>query len=318
MRVLAAAYLDRLCRRRQPGSDRAVMVGGRGVRLGRESAVRAGELFVAVVLDAGRGGERAEGLVRAASTVEREWLPVELLRSSRELHWDDANERVAARAVVRLEDLVLEEKEIPIDDSEGAAALLAERAAADLERALALDRPELAGLRQRLEFLARVRPNLEMPRFDTQVRALIPSLASGKRSYAELRKLAWNELVLGGLDRSQRAALERDAPERIELPSGSRIRVDYSAPDRPVLAARIQELFGLAETPRLAGDRIPLLLHLLAPSGRPQQVTQDLASFWANTYPEVRKELAGRYPKHAWPANPLQAPPRRRRHRRSG
>ncbi len=130
LRAIAAAFLDRLCRRREAGSDRAVMVGGRGVRLGRESVVRDAELFVAVALDAGRAGERAEGLVRAASAVERDWLPPELVHATRELAWDDARERVVARAVVRFEDLILEEKEIPIDDREAASALLAERAAA--------------------------------------------------------------------------------------------------------------------------------------------------------------------------------------------
>ena len=104
---------------------------------------------------------------------------------------------------------------------------------------------------------------------------------------------------------------EREAPERILVPSGSRIRIDYSG-ERPILAARIQEMFGLAETPRLARGRVPLLLHLLAPSGRPQQVTDDLESFWANTYAVVRKELRRRYPKHAWPEDPLTASPTRK------
>jgi ATP-dependent helicase HrpB len=102
------------------------------------------------------------------------------------------------------------------------------------------------------------------------------------------------------------------------VPSGARVRIDYSDPERPVLAVRIQELFGLAETPRLAGGRTPLLLHLLAPNGRPQQVTDDLASFWRNTYPQVRRELAGRYPKHAWPENPATATPGRRPRQRRG
>jgi len=317
LRAIAAAYLDRLCRRREAGSDRAVMVGGRGVRLGRESVVRDAELFVAVALDAGRAGERAEGLVRAASTVERGWLPPELVQAARELAWDDARERVVARAVVRLEDLVLEEKEVPIDDRDAAAALLAERAAADLERALGLGRPELRSLRERLLFLNRSQPAHALPDFEQHLRTLLPAAASGRRSYAELQALPLGELFLSTLERAHRAALERDAPERIEVPSGSRIKIDYSDPARPVLAVKIQELFGLAATPRLAGGRVPLLLHLLAPNGRPQQVTHDLASFWANTYPAVRRELAGRYPKHAWPEDPASARPERRPRRRT-
>src|SRR5207249_4270927 len=103
--------------------------------------------------------------------------------------------------------------------------------------------------------------------------------------------------------------VDRDAPERIQVPSGSRIAVRYEEGRTPVLAVRIQELFGLADTPRVASGRVKVLLHLLAPNSRPQQVTDDLASFWANTYPGVRKELRARYPKHAWPEDPLSALP---------
>ena len=110
--------------------------------------------------------------------------------------------------------------------------------------------------------------------------------------------------------------MEREAPERLPVPSGSRIALQYEHGRPPVLAVRIQEVFGLADTPRVAGGRVPVLLHLLAPNYRPQQVTDDLASFWANTYPQVRKELRARYPKHAWPEDPWSAPAERRPRRR--
>ncbi len=320
LRAITAAYLDRLCRRREAGSDRGVMVGGRGVRLGRESAVRDAELFVAVAIDAGRAGERAEALVRAASAVERTWLPPELVRASRELLWDEARERVVARAVVRFEDLVLEEKEVPLDaagtEAAAVAALLAERAAGDLDRALDLQDEKRRDLGRRVDFLRRRRPDLQLPSLAERLRELLPQLTLGKRSCLEIRSLPLDEVFLGTLDRTQRQALDREAPERFEVPSGSRIRIDYSDPERPVLAVQIQELFGLAATPRIAGGRVPLLLHLLAPNGRPQQVTDDLASFWASTYPIVRRELAGRYPKHAWPPDPARASPERRPQRR--
>lgn len=118
------------------------------------------------------------------------------------------------------------------------------------------------------------------------------------------------------LDHRQLAALEREAPERLEVASGSKVRLAYEPGRPPVLAVRIQEMFGAAETPRVAGGRVPVLLHLLAPNRRPQQVTGDLASFWRNTYPQVRRELAGRYPKHAWPEDPLTARPEHRPRRR--
>ena len=115
-------------------------------------------------------------------------------------------------------------------------------------------------------------------------------------------KLTWEQL----------RSLDRHAPERLEVPSGSSIRLQYEAGRAPVLAARIQEMFGLAETPRVAGGRVAVVVHLLAPNGRPQQVTEDLASFWKNTYVEVRKELRTRYPRHSWPEDPLTATPEKR------
>ncbi|MGA1490073.1 MAG: ATP-dependent helicase C-terminal domain-containing protein, partial [Planctomycetota bacterium] len=147
---------------------------------------------------------------------------------------------------------------------------------------------------------------------------LPPARCAGRRSVAELRRAPLVDFVRGLLEADQWRALERGAPERIEVPSGSRIRIDYS-PDRPpILAVRIQEIFGWTETPRLAEGRAPLLLHLLAPNHRPQQVTDDLRSFWENTYPVVRKELRRRYPRHAWPEDPWTAQAEKRPRRRGG
>jgi ATP-dependent helicase HrpB len=114
------------------------------------------------------------------------------------------------------------------------------------------------------------------------------------------------------LTHEQRQAVEREAPERLQVPSGSRLPLRYEVGRAPVLAARIQELFGLRDTPCIAACRVRVLLHLLGPNYRPQQVTDDLASFWANTYPQVRKDLRARYPRHAWPEDPLSAEPERR------
>jgi ATP-dependent helicase HrpB len=134
---------------------------------------------------------------------------------------------------------------------------------------------------------------------------------------AELRQADLGGAIRGLLTHAQRVALEREAPPRVRLPTGREAPVTYE-PDRPPsVAARIQELFGLVETPRLAGGRVPLVVQLLAPNQRPVQVTDDLASFWRTTYFEVRKQLRGRYPKHPWPDDPLAATPSGRavRHR---
>jgi ATP-dependent helicase HrpB len=118
------------------------------------------------------------------------------------------------------------------------------------------------------------------------------------------------------LSHVQRQAVEREAPEHLLVPSGNRLALHYEVGRPPVLAVRIQEMFGLAETPRIAAGRVRVLLQLLAPNNRPQQVTDDLASFWTNTYPLVRKDLRARYPKHAWPEDPWSAKPKSRPRRK--
>jgi ATP-dependent helicase HrpB len=170
----------------------------------------------------------------------------------------------------------------------------------------------------RLRCLRDWMPELKLPAMGpAELREVLTWLCSGRRSFAELRSADWLCAIESRLTFAQRQAVDREAPERLTVPSGSRITLQYEVGRPPMLAVRIQELFGLAETPRIAGGRVPVLLHLLAPNFRPQQVTDDLASFWRNIYPQIRKELRARYPKHSWPEDPLTAHaergPRRRR-----
>jgi ATP-dependent helicase HrpB len=317
-RALLAAFPDRLARRRATGDPRGVMVGGRGVRLGAESGVTRPELFLCLDLDAGRRGERAEARVRIASAVELAWLPPEGLLREETLRYDADRDRVVATRRTMFADLALEESELPVGDQAATVETLVRAARERPAAAIPLDEEPLATLLARVRALREWMPELALPPLDhDQLAALLPALAAGRRSLAELRAAAWAESVRGLLTASQRAALEREAPERIAVPSGSRIALRYEPGRPPVLAARIQELFGLRETPRVAAGRVPVLLHLLAPNRRPQQVTDDLASFWRTGYPQVRKELRARYPRHAWPEDPLSAvpevrPPRRR------
>lgn len=316
-RALLAAFPDRLVRRRSEDPERGVMLGGRGVRLAPESGLRSltdNELFVAVELTEGR---HAEALVRQASAVHRDWLAPRFLDTREEVAFDRERQRVLATRRTTWQGLVIDEVACPVSDGEQAASVLAAAAQEVLQEALPHDAPEVAGFLTRLRCLAAWRPELQLPRYDQdELRELLPTLCSGKRSFAELRRVSLLEVLEGGLDWPQRQALDRDAPDRLPLPSGSKVRLQYEEGKPPVLAARIQELFGLGETPRVAGGKVPVLLHLLAPNMRPQQVTEDLESFWHNTYPQVRKELQGRYPKHAWPEDPWTATPERRPQRR--
>ncbi len=305
LRALFAAYPDRLARRREPGSRRGLMSGGRGVVLHEASAVTDAELFLCLDLDAGSGGD---AVVRMASKVERDWLPEGELDRAVEVRFHD--ERVSAVRVTRWHDLVLDETPAGLPADGSAEALLAREAAAGLDLAVG----DAARLLARLDCLRAWMPELGLPPLDW--RDCLPDLCRGLRSFDELRRAPLEDWLRARLGHGHLRDLDRHAPERITVPSGSRVALSYEPGKAPVLAVRMQELFGVAETPRVAGGRVPVLLHLLAPNRRPQQVTDDLASFWRNVYPRVRRELRARYPRHSWPEDPAAADPERRPRRK--
>jgi ATP-dependent helicase HrpB len=312
-RSLLAAFPDRLARRRGPRDETALMggtSGGAGVKLAPESVLRAytseDGLFLALDVSGARPGDPrfTESLVRQAVAVEASWIPEELRETRVETELDPESGRVKARRRTRVAGLVIDEAEVPAP-AEDAARVLAEAAAEDPEGFLPLDEPAVASFLSRLRFLAHARPELELPTFERdELVALLPPLTAGRRSREDLRRAPLLETLKGGLSWNRLQLLDEQAPERLRVPSGRHHQVTYEPGKPPVLAVRIQEMFGATETPTVAGGRVKVLLHLLAPNYRPQQVTDDLAGFWVRTYPEVRKELAGRYPKHAWPEEP--------------
>jgi ATP-dependent helicase HrpB len=229
------------------------------------------------------------------------------------VEFDADTERVTAMRRLRFADLVLEETPAALPDGEETARVLTIAATERLERVIPAEDSPAGSYRIRVRCLREWMPELQLPSFDNEdLQALLLWLSPGCRSFADLRRADWLNAFQGRLTHAQRQAVEREVPERLVVPSGSRIAIRYELGRPPVLAARIQEVFGLVDTPRIAGGRVPVLMHLLAPNHRPQQVTDDLASFWANTYPQVRKELRARYPKHAWPEDPLHAVPESR------
>jgi ATP-dependent helicase HrpB len=166
----------------------------------------------------------------------------------------------------------------------------------------------------RYEFVRSSLPELGWPELgEPEFQQLLPRLCEGCREVAQVRQAAKVPLLEDLLAPAQRRELNQSAPAALRIPSGRLVNLIYEPGRPPVLAARIQELFGWKETPRVARGRVPILLHLLAPNHRPAQITSDLASFWATTYHQVRKELRGRYPKHDWPENPQAAQPRSNR-----
>jgi ATP-dependent helicase HrpB len=309
LRALLAAFPDRVALRRDADPTKGLMVGGRGVRLAPWCAVSGADLFLCIDVDA----DPRETLVRQASAIQRDWLPVEAVQSKIEIYFDESRERVRARKRVYYEDLMLEENDAALPNSDEPTRLLVEAAQTRLPRVLPEPESAAGSFLARLRWLRQWLPELGLPAFgDDELRELLPWACAGCRTFDEVRRADWLGLLQSKLTPAQVHAIEREAPERLQVPSGSRLALQYEAGRPPVLAVRIQEVFGWPDTPRLAGGRVRVLLHLLAPNQRPQQVTDDLASFWNNTYQVVRKELRIRYPRHAWPEDPWNAPAEKR------
>jgi ATP-dependent helicase HrpB len=304
MRALLEAFPDRLAKLRDGTQDRALMVGGRGVRIDRDSRVRSEPLFLAIEVNDVGGEARA----RLASAVERSWLPDEMLRKGEEQFFNPSRGQVEARMRTYWADLLIEETPMAIGDTTAAAELLALQVKQRLDTLLPKPDTAAGSFLARIRWLADAMPDLGLPTLDrSQLDQMLPELCHGLRSLDEVRTADWLALIQSQVGYQRLQEIDRLAPAELALPSGNRHSLTYEVGKPPVLAVRIQELFGTKDTPRIAGGRVAVLLHLLGPNYRPQQVTADLASFWQNTYPEVKKELRRRYPKHAWPDDPLSA-----------
>jgi ATP-dependent helicase HrpB len=287
------------------------MVGGSGVRIGDESIVKNAELFVAVDARRDSRSRSQQAIVRIASAIEPAWLEElfpQSIRRQTVAEFDKQRGRVIGVRRTMYRDLVLREDfDAPVSDDD-AARVLAEQIAPRVDELLKEDE-YLAPLVARLQLLAEHLPEHSWPVGAREAASgWIQEATHGARTLDEaIRRLPQalkNQLVYP-LDR----LLDQHAPETIQVPTGNRIKIDYKSGQRPVLAVRLQEVFGWLDTPRIANGRVPLLMHLLGPNYRPVQITDDLRSFWSTTYFQVRKDLRVRYPKHSWPEDPLTATP---------
>lgn len=300
-RALLAAMPDRVARRRDAHGPRGLMVGGRGVKLDSSSSVRSAELFVCVDVDAGG----SEATVRQASAVDREWLDAKHISQVDERFVHPSTGQVLTRRRTYWFDLVLDETPVATPLDEETAALLARSATTNWHKVFPHNDKSLQSFVGRARWLGEALGDPNWPDLtDAGLQSQLVDWCAGQRDLDAVRALPWRALIEGLLTASQRSQLVREAPESYTLPSGRHVLLTYEPGQPPVLAARIQEFFGLRETPRIAEGRVRLVLHLLAPNNRCQQITDDLASFWKNTYQEVRKQLRGRYPKHNWPEEP--------------
>ncbi|HEX4684272.1 MAG TPA: ATP-dependent helicase HrpB [Gemmatimonadaceae bacterium] len=311
--LAALAYPDRVAQRRAGERARYVLRNGRGAELVGAQSLSQSPYIVAIELDDRRPESR---VFRAAAVDEAEIRQAFGAQIALEdvVGFDDASASVITRRREMLGAITLRDVDLP--NPQQAAVTAAFLEGVRKRGIAALPWSEGARhLRQRLAFAAHhdgAWPDVSDATLSERLEEWLGPAVQGMRRVSDLARIDLGDALLGLLDWRRRGALEDVAPSHLVVPTGSRIGVDYSDPDAPVLAVRIQEVFGMTESPRLLEGRVPVTLHLLSPAHRPVQVTRDLAGFWRTSYFDVRKDLRGRYPKHEWPEDPLSATPTRR------
>ncbi|NLY12794.1 MAG: ATP-dependent helicase HrpB [Gammaproteobacteria bacterium] len=309
-RLLALAYPDRIGQRRADQSARYQLSNGKGATLRADDSLVRHAWLVAADLD-GKTREATIYLAAPVDIADIEHDLAHLIRTSEEALWDDKRGTVIARRLRKLGELVLEKKELAKPDpaliQQGLLNAIRNKGLASL--------PWTETATQwcaRVKLLAKVYPDdwpdvSETALLDRLEEWLLPFLM-GMQRWSDLKTLNLTEALHSLLTYPQQQQLNTLAPTALTIPTGQTIRLDYTAENGPVLAAKLQALFGWFDTPKVADGKVAVLIHLLSPAQRPLAVTADLANFWRNVYPEVRKDVRGRYPKHPWPEDPLTAP----------
>jgi len=312
--LLLHAFPDRVARRDDSNPLRYTLANGRGARLHENTALLGEPWLVALDIRF----DARDSLILAAAPIDPRVLerdyPAQFKRE-RALRWNDERNAVEAFDEYRYANIVLERRSVPVKPEDALPALLAAVRAKGIDALPWSDNARR--LRARMQALRGWMPELGLP--DISDAALLDTLEdwlapylNGKRRLDALSAEELSQALGTRFDYEQRRQLDAQVPEGLTVPSGMTRRLEYAEGEAPVLAVKLQELFGLADTPRVANGRIPVTLHLLSPAGRPIQVTQDLKGFWERTYPEVKKELKGRYPRHPWPDDPWTAAPTHR------
>lgn len=311
--LLLSAFPDRICKRREEGEG-FVHIQGRGVRLSKDSHLGNSPYIIAVNVDA---GEKAEGFVHMAASVTEELIRRECasrIETSKRIAWDKKENRIIAAKEKRIGALLLSTKTFLPTDEETIPILCNEvRTTPEL---LSFSK-EARQLQHRVGLIKKAFPEETWPDLSdawlfSKPEEWLSDWLSNIRTKQQLASLNILSALKAKLSWEQGRLLDERAPLSILVPSGSRIMLDYATGELPVLAVKLQEMFGLADTPMIAAGRVKVLLHLLSPARRPIQITQDLKGFWNSAYQDVKKELKGRYPKHPWPDDPWNALPTRR------
>jgi ATP-dependent helicase HrpB len=318
--LLALAYPDRIAQRQRGGDARYLLTNGRGALFANPDPLASEDYLVVADLDGGQQWARID-LAAPLSLVDIEALHTDEIDQVETVVWDEQTHAVRAMKQRRLGALVLSEQALAKPDPSLISQALLQGIRQRGLNSLAWT-PELRQWRARVRLLRRTEgidsnwPDLSD---ETLLRTLDEWLGpylDGITTLERVQRINLATPLHALLAWDQQRQLERLAPTHLTVPSGSNVRLDYETDDLPVLAVRLQEMFGCEDTPRVVDGQVPVMLHLLSPAHRPVQVTKDLASFWAHAYHEVKKELRGRYPKHHWPDDPLTALPTAKAKRR--
>ena len=303
-KCILIGFSDRVARRMDQGTLRCELVHGRRGVLARESKVQHSPLLVAAEIREVEGRDReVNTILSLATAIETDWLR-ELfpddLKSEVQVEFDAQQKRVLAAEMLRFRDLALAAKRIDPPPADAAAHLLAAEILAGRLLLPNWDHSVEQWL-ARLNLLCQQCADLQLPAItDDDKQHLIEQLCHGAVSYKDIKEREVKPLVMSWLSPSQRDLLDRHAPERLTLPNGRTPKVNYEPGKPPYISLRIQELYDVSQTPKIALGRVPVTVHILTPGMKPVQVTQDLANFWREHYPKIKSELARKYPKHLW------------------
>lgn len=306
-RAMLTAFSDQLAVRLSPATLACRVSGQRRGKLDEQSIAKQAVAFVATEMTEVEGREVIVHL-RRATAMDISWLaelfPHDLHRQEG-VAWDDMRKRVVARRSTTFRDLILEQQDSDIGVNLSLAAeMLAERVISG-ELTLKNWDDAVEQWTARLNLIAKLMPELGLPSWQDDDRvAAIAQICHGAVSYKEIKEAPVWPVLRDWLSPMQHQSLEQHAPESIKLSADRKAKITYPAEGDPYIAVKVQHLFGTWETPRIAGGKLPLLVHICAPNQRPWQMTKDLASFWKQGYTQMKKDLAGRYPKHDWPENP--------------
>ncbi len=303
-KCILIGFSDRVARRMDQGTLRCELVHGRRGVLARESRVQHSPLLVAAEIREVEGRDReVNTILSLATAIEAEWLRElfpEDIKSDVHVQFDAQQKRVLAAELLRFRDLALAAKRIDPPPADAAARLLADEVLAGRLLLPNWDHSVEQWL-ARLGLLCQHCAELSLPAItDADKQAIIEQLCHGANSYKDIKEREVKPMVISWLSEAQRELLDKHAPERLTLPNGRTPKVSYENGKSPFISLRIQELYDVNQTPRVAMGRVPVTVHILTPGMKPVQVTQDLANFWREHYPKVKSELARRYPKHFW------------------